>query len=108
MDLPYDVRRGEIHLVVAAVDEDAFVIEHGSHGPVGHQDAAGKLVAERLHTGDGAGFCHEALTQPMGRWNRLYRLILPHSGPVFMGGTDHRLFFYATLWPTDDRRRCSV
>ena len=67
MNLPYDVRRGEIQLIVAAVDEDAFVIEHGSHGAVGHQDAAGELVAERLHAGDGAGFCHESLTQQMGR-----------------------------------------
>ena len=41
---------GQVQLVVTAVDEDATGVEHGSHGAVGENRAAGKDVGELGHS----------------------------------------------------------
>src|SRR5215475_7439791 len=61
MDLADEIGRGQVQLVVAAVDEDALVIEHSTHGAVGDHDAPGKLLAKRLYSGDNTCCRHDSL-----------------------------------------------
>jgi hypothetical protein len=37
---------GQAQLVEAAVDEHTVPVEHGPHGPIGHQDAARQLLTK--------------------------------------------------------------
>ena len=53
VDLANQIGRREIQLVETAVDEDAAGVEHGAHGAVRHQDAAGQLLTEFLGAGIG-------------------------------------------------------
>ena len=46
MDVANQGGEREIQLVVAAVDEDALLIEHGAHGSIGHQNAVFQRLAE--------------------------------------------------------------
>ena len=43
---------GEIQLVVAAVDEDAAGVEHGTHGAIGEQGAVSEDLGELGHSVD--------------------------------------------------------
>ena len=61
VDFPDQCGRGEIQLVVAAVDEDALRVQHRPHGPVGHKDAACELFAKLLRSGDGHAAFERAL-----------------------------------------------
>ena len=40
--------RGEVELIVAAVDEHTLPVQHGPHGAVGDESALRKLIAELL------------------------------------------------------------
>ena len=62
MDLANHVGRGEVQLVEAAVDEDAARVEHGTHGAIGHDHAAGQLVTKFLGAGTD-GCSHERRSQ---------------------------------------------
>ena len=62
MDLANHVRRREVELVEAAVDEHAARVQHGTHGAIGHDYAAGQLVTKFL--GAGTDRCsHERRSQ---------------------------------------------
>ena len=47
----YQLRRREIQLVEAAVDEHALAVEHGAHCAVGHDDARFKQATKLNGTG---------------------------------------------------------
>jgi hypothetical protein len=53
VNLPHHVRRGEVQLVEAAVDEHAARVEHGAHGAVGHHGAARELLSKLFGAGCG-------------------------------------------------------
>src|SRR5260370_9130251 len=62
MDLANHVRRGEVELIEAAVDEDTARVQHGTHGAIGHNHTAGQLITKFLGAGlDGCS--HERWSQ---------------------------------------------
>ena len=46
VDFLHHLRRGKVQLIEAAVDENAFGIEHGAHSAVGHYNFRLQLAAE--------------------------------------------------------------
>ena len=51
MDLAHHVRRREVQLVEAAIDEHAARVKHGTHCAIGHDYAARQLVTKFLGAG---------------------------------------------------------
>ena len=62
MDLANHVRRGEVELIEAAIDEHAARVEHGTHRAIGHNHTAGQLVTKFLGAGTD-GCSHERRSQ---------------------------------------------
>ncbi len=89
VDLADQVGRREIQLIEAAVDEDAAGVEHGAHGAVRHQDAAGQLLAEFLGAVVGGGGHGKLARAVLGPGVAIF-VILPRTGQASHGSAGVR------------------